>query len=155
MPTNICDPFPRRDLPSQLNLDGVASPRIDGYINMTGDGIGDNLTNWNGTEYDGFLQLDMFTAGVSSKPLMGRAYIGYDCNQRLLCIAAHLLANDTCNVEENNPDSWVEFTEGGLIAKLHESTSGANFRYVKYSGGSTGRTIGTRYAKTAIVSLYN
>jgi hypothetical protein len=41
-------------LPSHLYLDGVTVPRIDGYINRTGDGIGDNLANWNGTEYEGF-----------------------------------------------------------------------------------------------------
>ncbi len=105
--------------------------------------MGDDLTNWNGTEYAGFLQLDMFTAGVSSKPLMGRAYIGYDCNDRLLCIAAHLLVNDTCNVEESDESSWVEFTGGSPSAKLHQSSSGASFQYVKYSGGNMGRTIGT------------
>ena len=131
-------------LPSHLYLDGVTVPRIDGFINRTGDGIGDNLANWNGTEYEGFLQLTMYTAGVASKPPMGRAYIGYDCNNKLLCIAAHLLANDTCSVEVSDEETWVEFTDGSPTARLKQSSSGASFQYVKYSGGSTGATIGKR-----------
>ena len=122
----------------------VTVPRIDGYINRTGDGIGDNLANWNGTEYEGFLQLTMYTAGVGSKPPMGRAYIGYDCNNKLLCIAAHLLANDTCSVEVSDEETWVEFTDGSPTARLKQSSSGASFQYVKFSGGSTGATIGKR-----------
>jgi hypothetical protein len=138
-------------LPSNLTLDGVTSPRIDGYINRTGDGIGDTsdddddddaLSNWNGNEYDGFLQLNMYIAGVSTKPMMGRAFLGYDCNSKMLCVAAHLLVNDVCSVEVSDDDSWVEFTDGSPNTKLHRTSSGANFQYVKYSGGTTGNPIG-------------
>jgi len=139
---DICVPSSTYDLPLHLSLDGVTSPRIDGYINRTGDGIGDNLANWNGTEYEGFLQLDMFIAGWDLRGLMGRAYIGYDCNNKVLCIAAHLLANDTCGVEMSDANTWVEFTKGSPSVKLKQTSSGARFQYVKYSGGNTGTAIG-------------
>jgi hypothetical protein len=150
--TSVCVPSLTYTLPSNLTLDGVTSPKIDGYINRTGDGIGDDsgddddnddaLSNWNGTEYDGFLQLNMYIAGVSTKPIMGKAFIGYDCNSKMLCVAAHLLANDVCSVEVSDEESWVEFTDGSPTTKLHRMSSGANFQYVKYSGGTTGNPIG-------------
>lgn len=130
------------NLPSQLALDGVTSPKIDGYINRTGDGIGDTLVNWNGNEYDGFLQLNMHIAGVFTKPIMGTAFVGYDCKSKLLCMAAYLLANDACSVEVNDEESWVELTDGNPAEKLHRTSNGANFQYVKYSGGTTGNPIG-------------
>jgi hypothetical protein len=138
----VCVPSLTYTLPSNLTLDGVTSPKIDGYINRTGDGIGDTLVNWNGTEYDGFLQLNMYIAGVSTKPIMGKAFVGYDCNSKILCVAAHLLANDACSVEVSNEESWVEFTDGSPTTKLHRTSNGANFQYVKYSGGTTGNPIG-------------
>jgi hypothetical protein len=142
---NVCVPSLTYTLPSQLTLDGITSPKIDGYINRTGDGIGDTTAlsnNWNGTEYDGFLQLNMYIAGVSTKPMLGKAFVGYDCNSKMLCVAAHLLANDACSVEISDEDSWVEFTDGSPTAKLHRTSNGANFHYVKYSGGTTGTPIG-------------
>jgi hypothetical protein len=84
----------------------------------------------------------MHIAGVSTKPLMGKASIGYDCNSKLLCVAAYLLADDACSVEVSDDDSWVEFTDGSPTEKLHRTSRGANFQYVKYSGGTTGNPIG-------------
>ena len=84
----------------------------------------------------------MFTAGWDLRGLMGRAYIGYDCNNKVLCIAAHLLANDTCGVEMSDASTWVEFTQGSPSVKLKQTSSGARFQYVKYSGGNTGTAIG-------------
>ena len=74
--------------------------------------------------------------------MMGRAFVGYDCNSKMLCVAAYLLANDACSVEVSDDDSWVEFTNGSPTEKLHRTSSGANFQYVKYSGGTTGTPIG-------------
>ncbi len=123
----------------------MTSPQIDGYISRTGDGIGDTEASWSGTEYDGFLQLNMHTAGVFTQPMMGKAFLGYDCNSKILCVAAYLLAGDTCSVEESDDDSWVEFTGGSPTIKLQASSPGANFKYVKYAGGTTGNTIGKLY----------
>ena len=139
-------------LPSNLTLNGLTSPQIDGYINRTGDGIGDTEASWNGTEYNGFLQLNMHTAGEFTKPVMGKAFLGYDCNSKILCVAAYLLAGDTCSVEESD-DSWVEFTDGSPIIKLQASSPGANFKYVKYAGGTTGNTIGKLYILICNIDL--
>jgi hypothetical protein len=132
-------------LPSNLTLNGLTSPQIDGYISRTGDGIGDTEASWSGTEYDSFLQLNMHTAGDFTKPVMGKAFLGYDCSSKILCVAAYLLAGDTCSVEESNADSWVEFTDGSPAVKLQALSTGANFKYVKYNGGTTGNTIGKSY----------
>jgi hypothetical protein len=131
-------------LPSNLTLNGVTSPQIDGYINQTGDSIGDTLGNWSGTEYKGFLQLNMHNAGNFNKELRGKAFLGYDCNSKMLCVAAHLLANDMCSVEEDDGESWVEFYDGSPTVKLQANSVGlsTNFKYVKYDGGTTGKTIG-------------
>jgi hypothetical protein len=133
-------------LPSNLTLNGLILPQIDGYISRTGDGIGDTDPSWSGTEYNGFLQLNMHTAGVFNKPVMGKAFLGYDCNSKILCVAAYLLAGDTCSVEESDADSWVEFISADIPAlKVKASSPGANFKYVKYNGGTTGNTIGKLY----------
>jgi hypothetical protein len=89
----------------------------------------------------------MYIAGDFNKPVMSKAFLGYDCNSKILCVAAYLLptllADDTsCSVVENDGESWVEFTDGSPAVKLYETSSGANFTYVKYAGGTTGKTIG-------------
>ena len=37
-----------------IELDGLTKPMIDGKIDLFGDGLGDSITGWNGTEYTDF-----------------------------------------------------------------------------------------------------
>ncbi len=132
-----------------LGFDGLTKPMIDGKIDLIGDVWGDSTLGWNGSEYTHFTTLQMYESGdqsgknASSKD--GIAFIGYDCNYTRFCVAAYLnynsTANENCTVNEDDQESFVQI---GKTKKLTESTNGATFAYVKYTGGvnSADRTIG-------------
>ena len=117
-----------------IELDGLTKPMIDGKIDLFGDGWGDSITGWNGTEYTGFLKLPMHEAGNTVKPQVGDAFIGYDCSKTLLCVAAYLqIENFTTgnNVDVSQTDTYVEFGS----PPMNKLFPGAKFAFVKYTGG--------------------
>ena len=124
------------------------NPYINGKIDQAGDGWGENISGWNGTEYtnSSFAQVYMYEAGAISgdKPLLGRAFVGV--GYPYLCVAAYLdnttELNTGCSVEVSNEDSWVNYNINSPGDKLKSSTEGAIFAYVKYDGGTYGRVIG-------------
>jgi hypothetical protein len=131
-----------------MNFDGLTNPVIDGKIDSNHDGWGDSTPGWNGSEYTNFLILPMYVSGdqsgKNSSSKDGFAFIGYDCNNALFCVAAYLdysTQNENCTVNENNEDTFVQV---GNTKKLKAYTNDANFAYVKYTGDviSTNRTIG-------------
>ena len=98
-------------------------PNIDGKINR---GIFDTVPSWNGNEYQNFAAFGMFNGGKSddkNTPRIGTAYMAYDCENKSICIAAHLddgfLKYKVC---ESDSDSWTSFGETSLAVKLKEST---------------------------------
>jgi hypothetical protein len=131
-------------------LDGVTSPFINGNINQAGDGWGDNILGWNGTEYPNFsfVQVYMYVsgdqAGDGKSLLAGQAFVGF--GYPYLCVAAYLDyttdGNNDCAVVESDASSWVNYNTNYPRDKLKESTAGANFKYVRYSGATSGRVIG-------------
>jgi hypothetical protein len=130
-------------------LDGVTSPFINGTINQAGDGWGDNILGWNGTEYpnSSFVQVYMYVsgdqAGDGKSLLAGQAFVGF--GYPYLCVAAYLDyttdGTTNCAVVESDDSSWVQYNTNDPD-RLKESTEGANFKYVRYSGGTSGRVIG-------------
>ena len=97
---------------TNIELDGLIKPLIDGKIDLLGDGWGDSITGWNGTEYTDFEFVPMYEAGISTRDSVGDALIGYDCSKTLLCVAAYLqIENFTTgnNVDVSQTDTYVEF----------------------------------------------
>ncbi|KAL3786068.1 hypothetical protein ACHAW5_007994 [Stephanodiscus triporus] len=133
----------------ETSLDGVMHPFINGTIDQAGDGWGENIKGWNGTEYPtiSFVQVYLYISGdqngQGTSALAGQAFVGFGFPY--LCVAAYLdnttTANTNCNVEESADSAWVNYNTNNED-KLKNSTPGANFRYVKYSSGTSGRTIG-------------
>jgi hypothetical protein len=140
LPASYLNPDPGSE--NQFN------PYINGKINQAGDGWGENIPGWNGTEYpnSSFAQVYMYEAGAISgdKPLLGRAFVGF--NNPYLCVAAYLdyntHFNNDCTVEESADSSWVNYNINFPGDKLKNSTEGAIFKYVRYDGGTFGRVIG-------------
>ena len=132
-----------------LGFNGLTKPMIDGKIDLIGDVWGDSTLGWNGSEYTHFTTLQMYESGLQGghKDSSGNgiAFIGYDCSHTRLCVAAYLnydsIDNANCTVNEDDQESFVQI---GKTKKLKESTNGATFAYVKYTGGvnSADRTIG-------------
>lgn len=124
-------------------------PFIDGYVKLTGDGLGEADTNWLGTEYTGFTEMLMYNGGKNiPNTEIGIARLGYDCTNNILCIAAYLneayFVPSDCSVEESDDNSWVRFTDTNSYTKLKQSSipaSKTSFVYIKYPGAN-GRTIG-------------
>ena len=148
---------PIYDIPFSLDLSvgGANTPDIDGYVAQTGDGLGDSYTLWIGGEYSSFADIPMYNGGKNNDttspptPVIGKAWIGYDCTQNILCVAAYL--NDesyfagpsNCAVVESDDESWVRFTDDNGYPKL-KRLDATSFSYIKYPGVLLGgdRTIG-------------
>jgi hypothetical protein len=136
---------------SNLELDGLTKPNIDGKIDILGDGWGDSagISGWDGSEYFDFTMLPMYESGDQSGKNTssedGIAFIGYDCNNTRFCVAVYLTynssANANCTVNEIDDENFVQV---GIKTMLKKSTNGAQFAYVKYSHGdnSNDPTIG-------------
>lgn len=130
-------------------LDGVSSPFINGKIDQSDDGWGENIIGWNGTEYTttSFVQVYLYISGdqngQGTSALAGRAFVGFGFPY--LCVAAYLDNTTTpstdCTVENKTESAWVNYNTNNQD-KLTSATAGAIFRYVKYSGGTSGRVIG-------------
>ena len=151
-PTDVC-PY-RTSLfdISLLDLDvgGEDRPTIDGYIMLSGDGLGDSPvlplpTDWQGSEYSSFVQpIPMYNGGKNldspgATPPIGIARVGYDCNKNILCVAAYLdqsyFETNNCSVQDSESESWVRFTDNNGYPKLFQSNA-AEFNYIKYPGAS-------------------
>ncbi|KAL3805455.1 hypothetical protein ACHAWO_004216 [Cyclotella atomus] len=128
-----------RELPLlNLSVDSALRPDINGEIDQDGDGIGDNITGWNGTEYyPSFARIDMFVGGKNEDPnseKIATAYIAYDCHNHILCAAAHLnadymAANPDVHVVEDEDESWIRLGGNASDPKLTQSIAD-EFTYV-------------------------
>ena len=126
---------------------------IDGYVKLTGDGLGEANALWLGTEYSPtyFTAIPMYNGGKNNDPntdQIGMARLGYDCTDNILCIAAYL--DETyfngasgCSVVEADADSWVRFTDNNGYPKLKQTSDPlkTSFEYIKYPDAN-GKTIG-------------
>ena len=129
----------------------LSQPIIDGKINQAGDGWGDSISGWDGTEYTSpynFSVIPMYVSGLQSgnlnRNITGNARIGYDCKNDRFCVAAYLTydtINANCNVKVSTDDSFVEVGNSTPPTKLKQNNYGANFSYVEYPGVG-GQTIG-------------
>lgn len=89
----------------------------------------------------------MYTGGKNQDQsfLMGTAYIGYDCSEKILCVAAHLNFNkvDSCSVLSDTAttsNNWVTIDDGTpppppLPRYTQFSSSKVGFAYVMYPDG--------------------
>eukprot|EP01083_Nonionella_stella_P304648 1059537_1 len=127
-------------LPIYLDLSNTANsdkPSIDGIVSMTSDGLFQDDSDWNGTEYESFLDIAMFNGGKNENgERIGTTYVGYDQENDILCVAAHLDAtylssgfpgdsntrdeSNICFIDTTVANTWVEY--GGL-GKLTQSES--------------------------------
>lgn len=79
-----------------LGVGGSNSPVINGYVERTGDGVGEGPPIdllWSGVEYTGFTNIPMYNGGKNNDDntaVIGQAWLGYDCTDNILCIAAYL-----------------------------------------------------------------
>ena len=112
-----------------LSLTSNKRPTVDGYIHAQ--------------EYASYLELPMFNGGKNGQhgsPLqqsnrIGTAYLAYDCNSDIVCVAAfldeaYLAAKPWVQVEQLDDESWVRFGPNGGETKLKESNSDV-FQYVR------------------------
>ena len=126
---------------------------IDGYVKLTGDGLGEANALWLGTEYSPtyFTAIPMYNGGKNNDPntdQIGMARLGYDCTDNILCISAYLHETyfdgaSGCSVVESNDDSWVRFTDDNGYTKLKQTSDPVktSFMYIKYPAAN-GKTIG-------------
>lgn len=140
--------------PLDLGVGGLSSPNIDGYVKTSNDGVGDgpiaNLA-WGGVEYAGFAKIPMYNGGKNNDnntPVIGQAWLGYDCTDNILCIAAYLSeayfeGPSGCSAVVSDADSWVRFTDDNGYDKLKQSSdpTKTKFKYVNYPNDS-GKPIG-------------
>lgn len=138
-----------------LGVGAADRPSIDGYISQASDTLTPDATPspWGGSEYINFRLIPMYNGGKNldpgRTPQIGRAYVGYDCNNNILCVAAYLHkdsidgTSSNCEVEELDSESWVRFTDNNGYTKLKESSANAQFDYIKYPD-TQGKTIGKR-----------
>ena len=112
------------------------NPFINGTIDQVGDGWGEHILGWNGTEYSNtsFVQVKLYISGdqtgEGNSALAGQAYVGY--TNPYLCVAAYLDSTSNCSVEEG-PSNYVNYNKNqkNPNPKLTNETLGAIFRYVK------------------------
>jgi hypothetical protein len=114
----------------------IAGPRtIDGRIDQDADGIGDNTTGWNGTEYELFSHIPLFIDGNNANETLniGTANIAFDCHNLIFCAAAHLsdayLRQNPVNVSRDDAESFIRVGSKLSDPKLVKSNS-LSFTYV-------------------------
>lgn len=117
-------------------------PFINGTIDLGGDGLYDGLFGWSGTEYLNFTAIPMFNGGKNNQPRreesIGTAYLAYDCEEEIVCVAAVLNAtfmanNPTVTVDEDEDESWIRFGPNEGETKLN-SVNAFTFSYIHKPG---------------------
>lgn len=118
----FCETSPTSKQGVMANLDLTINsgdrPKIDGVISMSGDGVYDS-NGWTGDEYGSFTKLDMWNQGNEGKELWATGFIAYDCQNKILCVAAHLnedLLHDS--IPQSDAYSWIRFGFDNAEQKL-------------------------------------
>ncbi|KAL7483894.1 hypothetical protein ACHAW6_009534, partial [Cyclotella cf. meneghiniana] len=133
---NYCsDKFPNGTLENlDLSVSSPYRPTIDGIISKESA----HLYTWEGFEYDDFTVLDMYVAGNPTKPVVAAAYIAYDCENNILCLAAHLLNASIAIAEfdhivQDTASAWIRFGPDTSAPQLHildPDPNGSNTSYI-------------------------
>eukprot|EP00956_Cyclotella_meneghiniana_P018702 scaffold31371_cov59-Cyclotella_meneghiniana.AAC.1 len=105
------------------------------------------------TEYESFTLLEMYVNGnpTTNKPYVANAYIAYDCQNKILCLATHLLANTTNNdeyykIEQSQGEAWVRFgpdiNAPKLVVGNTDPSDGETSSYIFKPNPDSGEAIG-------------
>jgi hypothetical protein len=109
---------------------------------LGGDGLYDLYSGWDGKEYFNFQSIPMFNGGKNNESdkevQMATAYIAYDCEEEIVCVAAVLNAtfmanNPTVTVDEDEDESWIRFGPNEGETKLN-SVNAFTFSYIHKPG---------------------
>ena len=123
----------RKSVPEDLDLDSVGTDR-PGFVSELFDN----------SDFGSYLRLGMFDNGHNddaTTPCIGNAWIGYDCENKILCAAArinpnYMEADSLCKVQTRRT-SRVQFTTNTGLLNLNETNSD-EFKYTKLSGENSG-----------------